>query len=64
VRIELGRLSEVAEIETVAAARIENDVAGRRVHHFGDGAQQRLSDAAIVQSPPPFYGRRGVTRLL
>ena len=53
-----------AEVETVAAAGIENDVAGRCGHDLRDGAQQRLGHAAIVQSPPRRDGSRRVARLL
>jgi len=62
--IEAGLVSEGAEVETVTAAGIENDVTGRCVHHRGDRTQQRFGHAAIVQSPPPRDGSRRVARLL
>ena len=64
MRIETSLASEAAEVETVAAAGVENRVARRRRRDLRDRLQQRLSRAAIVQSPPPRDGSRRVARLL
>jgi hypothetical protein len=64
MRIEAGLASEGAEVETVTAAGIENDVPRARDHHLRDGVQQRLGHAAIVQSPPRCYGSRRIARVL
>src|SRR5438552_16653213 len=52
MRREAGIASEVAEVETVAAAGIDNDVALSCGQHPGDTVEQRLGHAAIMQSPP------------
>src|SRR5713101_6559756 len=64
MRIEAGLASEGAEVETVTAAGIENDVPRACDDHLRDGVQQRLGRAAIVQSPPRCYGSRSVARAL
>ena len=60
MRIEAGLASEGAEVETVTAAGIENDVTGACGYQLCDGVEQRLSHAAIVQSPPCCYGSRRI----
>ena len=53
-----------AEIETVTAAGIQNDVALRWGDDLGHRFEQRSGDAAIVQSPPRRNGCNGVAWLI
>ncbi len=64
MRIEAGLASKGAEVETVAAAGIKNDVAGRSAHDVRYRPQERFGDAALVQSPAPRDGGRSVARLI
>ncbi len=48
--------ARTAEVESVAAAGIQDDIARRCGQHLRDRLEQRFGHAAIVQSPP---GRRG-----
>jgi hypothetical protein len=63
MRAKAGLASERAQVETLAAAGIENDVARRCGHDLRDRAQQRPGRAAIVQSPPRCQGGGCVARL-
>ncbi len=64
MRIEADPAREGAEVEPVATAGIENNVAGAWSREIGDGIEQRDRHAEIVQSPAPRDGSRGVTRVL
>jgi hypothetical protein len=64
MRIKARLAGEAAEVESVAATRIENHVAGLRAHDLGDLAEQRLGYAAIVQSPARRHGSHGITWML
>jgi hypothetical protein len=64
VGIETGLAGEGAEIEAVAAAGIENDVAGRCGYGFRDGLEQGPGDATVVQSPSRRDSILRVARLL
>ena len=60
-----GPSSEGAEVETVAAAGIENDIVRRCGQHLRDCIEQRPGYAAIVQSAPSCDSSRciaGLTR--
>src|ERR1051326_9466078 len=63
MRLTSGPAGDAAKIETVAASRIEYNVAGARGQYFLNAAQQRLGHPAIVQSPPRFDGRHRIARL-
>jgi len=62
--IETHLRRESAEVETIAASGIEHDVARTCGQHFGDPAQQRLRNAAIVQSASRRHGVRGIAWVL
>jgi hypothetical protein len=64
MRIKTDLARETTEVETVAAAGIQNDIARDRVNHLRDSAQQRLRHAAIVQTPPRRYRIRSIARIL
>ena len=64
MRIETNLAREAAEVESVAAAGIEDNIARARGHHLGDRQQQRLRYAAIVQSPPRCDGVYRIARML
>jgi hypothetical protein len=64
MRIEARLAGKGAEIETVATAGIENDIALRWGREIRDGMQQGLGHAEIVQSPSPLDGSIRVARLL
>jgi hypothetical protein len=64
VGTEAALASQAPKIETVAAARIQNDVARRCGNYFFDRLQQWRGHTTIVQSPPPLSGRIGIARLL
>ena len=61
---ESDQSSQAAEVETVAAARIQYDVIGRCSYEVLNRIQQRLSQAPIVQPPPPLKRGHCVARLL
>ena len=48
MRTKTRHLSERAEVESVAAAGIENNIARRGRHEFRDRVQQRISHSAIM----------------
>ena len=64
MRIETNFAGERAEIETIAAACIENHVFSRRRDHLRNSAQQRRGDPEIVQTPPPGDRVGSIARLL
>jgi hypothetical protein len=56
-------LGECSEIETVPAACVEDDVSRSCVHEIGDGVEERLGYATIVESSAGCDGGRGIARL-
>src|ERR1035438_2654835 len=64
MRLESSLASEASEIETVAAAGIQSNVARTSGHKLRNSAQQRLRHTAIVQPAPRPDGCRGVAGLL
>jgi len=64
MRIETNLARKAAEVETVAAPGIQNNVALARANYLRDPAQQRPRYATIVQSPPRCHGIRGIARIL
>ena len=64
MRAESGLTGKGAEVETVTAAGIQNDVVLRRGDDLRNPSEQGCGDAAIVQSPARRNGRNGVARLI
>ncbi len=64
MRIDAGPAGEIAQVETITAAGVQNNVAGAQGDDLRDAAPQRLRHAAIVQSPPRFDRCDCVARLL
>jgi len=62
--IETKLASQRTQVETIAAARIEDDIARACVHDPSYAAKQGLCHAAIVQSPPRSHGRYGIAGVL
>ena len=53
-----------AQVESVAAAGIENNVAGDAAMDLGDRLEQWHGDAQIVQPPPRRNGRNRIAWLI
>ena len=64
VPVEAGLASESAEVKTITATGIEDDVVRGCGHQLRDPVEKRLGDPAIVQSPPRRDGRCRVAWLL
>jgi hypothetical protein len=64
MRIEAKLAGKGTEVEAVATAGIEDNVALRRGHDIRDGMKQGLGHAEIVQSPSSLDGSLSVARLL
>src|SRR5580700_11239706 len=61
--LESDLASHASEIEPVAAAGIQHNIAGTRAGEFRDPAEQRLRHPAIMQAAPRPDGRRAVSGL-
>ena len=55
-----GLALQQAEVETVAASGVENNVAGSCGQRFGDGAIQRRGDATVMQAAAGGDGIHGI----
>lgn len=62
MRAEFGLPVERAEIKTVPAAGVKNDIFGRRERKIGDGMKERAGHAAIVKATPSGYSGGRVAR--
>jgi hypothetical protein len=64
VRIETHPVREATQVETVAAAGIQNHIARNRVNRLRDSTQQWIRHTTIVQTPPRRDRLDGIARVL